>query len=214
MLYVQQSLGPNEEILMGARFHWMYTLNAVFWILFGLFVGVMIGYIGVWWTINEEIRSTYMADMPAHLYEQAWNNIVEKHGGYLKILWGLNALMRFSILGSFLLGMYFFAHMMIVKATTEIAVTSERLVYKKGLIARHVGELNVDRIEGVSVRQGVLGRIFGYGRVLIRGMGVGEVLLPSIEAPIEFRRAIQEAKQMNDRDKADTGANLRTTEDF
>lgn len=214
MLYVQQSLGPNEEILMGARFHWMYTLNAVFWILFGLFVGVMIGYIGVWWTINEEIRSTYMADMPPHLYEQAWNNIVEKHGGYLKILWGLNALMRFSILGSFLLGMYFFAHMMIVKATTEIAVTSERLVYKKGLIARHVGELNVDRIEGVSVRQGVLGRIFGYGRVLIRGMGVGEVLLPSIEAPIEFRRAIQEAKQMNDRDKADTGANLRTTEDF
>ena len=214
MLYVQQSLGPNEEILMGARFHWMYTLNAVFWILFGLFVGVMIGYIGVWWTINEEIRSTYMADMPAHLYEQAWNNIVDKHGGYLKILWGLNALMRFSILGSFLLGMYFFAHMMIVKATTEIAVTSERLVYKKGLIARHVGELNVDRIEGVSVRQGVLGRIFGYGRVLIRGMGVGEVLLPSIEAPIEFRRAIQEAKQMNDRDKADTGANLRTTEDF
>lgn len=218
MLYVQQSLGPNEEILMGARFHWMYTLSAVFWILFGLFMGVLIGYIGVWWSINEEIRNVSASnpmgdDIPPELYQKMWDYIVERRGGYLKILWGLNALMRFSILGSFLIGLYFFAHMMIVKATTEIAVTSERLVYKKGLIARHVGELNVDRIEGVSVRQGVLGRIFGYGRVLIRGMGVGEVLLPSIEAPIEFRRAIQEAKQMSDRDKSEP-QRMKTTEDF
>ncbi len=213
MLYVQQSLGPNEEILMGARFHWMYTLSAVFWILFGLFAGVLIGYVGIWWTVDSEIRHTMGSDLPADVYDKMWDICVAKNGGYLKILWGLNALMRFSILGSFLLGLYFFAHMMIVKATTEIAVTSERLVYKKGLIARHVGELNVDRIEGVSVRQGVLGRIFGYGRVLIRGMGVGEVLLPSIEAPIEFRRAIQEAKSMNDQDKVDA-SRMKTTEDF
>ncbi len=213
MLYVQQSLGPNEEILMGARFHWMYTLGAVFWILFGLFVGVLIGYIGIWWTIDSQIRTEIGSDLPANVYDRMWEICVAKNGGYLKILWGLNALMRFSILGSFLLGLYFFAHMMIVKATTEIAVTSERLVYKKGLIARHVGELNVDRIEGVSVRQGVLGRIFGYGRVLIRGMGVGEVLLPSIEAPIEFRRAIQEAKSVSDQDKAEA-TRLKTTEDF
>lgn len=213
MLYVQQSLGPNEEILMGARFHWMYTLGAVFWILFGLFAGVLIGYAGIWWTVDSEIRQTMGSDLPKHVYNEMWDLCVAKNGGYLKILWGLNALMRFSILGSFLLGLYFFAHMMIVKATTEIAVTSERLVYKKGLIARHVGELNVDRIEGVSVRQGVLGRIFGYGRVLIRGMGVGEVLLPSIEAPIEFRRAIQEAKSLNDQDKSEA-VRMKTTEDF
>jgi hypothetical protein len=218
MLYVQQSLGPNEEILMGARFHWMYTLGAVFWILFGLFIGVMIGYIGVWWTINQEIRgidsnNPMGVEIPPDIYEKMWQIVVERRGGYLKILWGLNALMRFSILGSFLIGLYFFAHMMIVKATTEIAVTSERLVYKKGLIARHVGELNIDRIEGVSVRQGVLGRIFGYGRVLIRGMGVGEVLLPSIEAPIEFRRAIHEAKQMSERDKSEP-QRMKTTDDF
>ena len=213
MLYVQQSLGPNEEILMGARFHWIYTLSAVFWILFGLFAGVLIGYVGIWWTIDSEIRHSYVDGLPPDVYDKVWELTVVKHGGYLKILWGLNALMRFSILGSFLLGLYFFAHMMIVKATTEIAVTSERLVYKKGLIARHVGELNVDRIEGVSVRQGVLGRIFGYGRVLIRGMGVGEVLLPSIEAPIEFRRAIQEAKSMSDQDKAEA-TRMKTTEDF
>lgn len=194
MLYVQQSLGPKEEILMGGRFHWMYTMQAVGWILFGLGMGIAIGYTAIWWVVTQEMRAAYGTDLPSDIYNRAWDAIVQKKGGYLKILWGLHPLLRFGILGMFILGLYFFAHMMIVKATTEIAVTSERLIYKKGLIARMVGELNVDRIEGVSVRQGVLGRIFGYGNVIIRGMGVGEVVLPPIEAPIEFRRAVMEAQ--------------------
>lgn len=216
MLYVQQSLGPNEEILMGARFHWMYTLTAVFWILFGLAAGIALGYGAIWWAVTSEIRLLYQTDLPDDVYKTVWNTIVAQRGGYLKILWSQHPLLRFGILGCFLLGLFFFAHMMIIKATTEIAVTSERLVYKKGLIARHVGELNIDRIEGVSVRQDVLGRLLGYGRVLIRGMGVGEVLLPPIEEPIEFRRAIQEAKAIQDNrhDNKANAAPLRTTDDF
>ncbi len=194
MLYVQQSLGPKEEILMGGRFHWMYTMQAVGWILFGLGMGIAIGYTAIWWVVTQEMRAGFGSDLPPDIYNRAWDQIVSGKGGYLKILWGLHPLLRFGILGMFILGLYFFAHMMIVKATTEIAVTSERLIFKKGLIARMVGELNVDRIEGVSVRQGVLGRIFGYGNVIVRGMGVGEVVLPPIESPIEFRRAVMEAQ--------------------
>jgi hypothetical protein len=201
MLYVQQSLGPREEILMGARFHWMYTLQAVFWILFGLAVGIAVGYAAIWYQISGEIRMNYPG-IPDELYDQAWAQTVASKGGYLKILWSLHAIIRFGILGMFVIGLAFFAHMMIIKATTEIAVTSERLIYKKGLVARSVGELDIDRIEGISVRQDFLGRIFGFGRVCIRGMGVGEVLLPSIEHPIEFRRAINEAKAINAEVKA------------
>src|SRR5690606_24938747 len=122
----------------------------------------------------------------------------KKRGGYLKILWQMHVVLRFGILVLILVGLYFFAHMMLVKASTEIAVTNERLIYKKGLIARHVGELNIDRIEGVSVQQGVIGRFLNYGRVCIRGMGVGEVMLPPIESPIEFRKAVNEAKSILD----------------
>ena len=208
MLYVQQSLGPQEEILMGARFHWMYTLNAVFWILFGLAMGIALGYAGVWWVVSAEIRMTYPG-LPDEMFQQAWDNVVLGRGGYLKILWTLHPMVRFGILGCFVLGLFFFTHMMIIKATTEIAITSERLVYKKGLIARHVGELNIDRIEGISVQQGVLGRMFGYGRVIVRGMGVGEVMLPPIETPIEFRKAIQEAKAMQEK-----AGSLKDKDDF
>ncbi len=199
MLYVQQSLGPEEEALMGARFHWMYTVRAVFWILFGLAIGIAIGYGAIWWTVSETIRSLY-PDLPEQMFNNAWNEVVKANGGYLQILWSLHPLLRFSILGFFLLGLFLFAHMMIIKATTEIAVTNERVIYKRGLIARHVGELGIDRIEGVSVSQGVWGRIWGYGTVIIRGMGVGEVILPAlIENPISFRKAIQEARSMRDK---------------
>lgn len=207
MLYVQQSLGPQEEILFGARFHWVYTMQAISWILLGLAAGIFLGYGAIWWKVNAVIRETY-ANLPPQYYQQAWNQTVADMGGYLRILWSLSPFLRVGILALFVMGLFFFAHMMIVKATTEIAITTERLVYKKGLIARHVGELNIDRIEGVSVNQGAFGRIFGYGVVIIRGMGVGEVTLPPIEAPIEFRRVINEAKAMSER-----GA-VKNPEDF
>lgn len=212
MLYVQQSLGPGEEILTGARFHWMYTARAVFWILFGIAIGIAIGYGAIWWVVSTEIRETY-ADLPPEMFGRAWHDIVLNHGGYLQILWSLHPILRFSILGFFLLGLFFFAHLMIIKATTEIAVTNERVIYKKGLIARHVGELGVDRIEGVSVSQGVWGRIWGYGTIIIRGMGVGEVVLPPLIAePIDFRKSIQEAKTL--RDKAKSASPQAPKEDF
>jgi hypothetical protein len=46
--------------------------------------------------------------------------------------------------------------------------------------------------------QGVLGRIFGYGRVSVRGMGVGEVILPPIEDPLSFQKAVNEAKSIQE----------------
>ncbi len=201
MLYVQQSLAPDEEILMAARFHWTYTFNAIMWILFGISLGIGVAYGGIWWEINSTIRAMY-TDLPPEYYAQAEEQVLNERGGYIKILWSLHPGFRLGALAMFVMGLFLFANMMIVKATTEIAVTTDRLVYKRGLIAREVGELSIDRIEGVSLLQGVLGRILGFGRVSVRGMGVGEVILPPIEAPIEFHKAIQESRVM-----ADKGAN-------
>ena len=204
MLYVQQSLGPDEEIMMAARFHWMYTLKAIMWIVLGISLGILVAYAGIWWEINSAIREIY-PNLPAEYYDQAQQEVVENRGGYLQVLWGLHPFFRLAILGLFIMGLFFFANMMIVKATTEIAVTTERLIYKRGLIARQVGELSIDRIEGVSLLQGVLGRILGYGRVSVRGMGIGEVILPPIEEPIDFHKAVQESRAMHDKSSYNGG---------
>jgi hypothetical protein len=43
------------------------------------------------------------------------------------------------------------------------------------------------KIEGVTYRQGIVGRIFGYGSVLVRGTGVGQVPIPFIQRPEHFK---------------------------
>lgn len=45
----------------------------------------------------------------------------------------------------------------------------------------------------MNISQSVAGRIFGYGKVLCKGVGVGDVDLPPIAAPLDFRRALQNA---------------------
>ncbi len=84
--------------------------------------------------------------------------------------------------------------MFIRMATTEIAVTSHRLVKKTGLFSLHTDELSLNNIEGVRVDQGFWGRILGFGHVRIEGTGVDAVVLPVIADPIAFRAAIETAK--------------------
>ena len=91
-------------------------------------------------------------------------------------------------------GLFFAIPMFIRKATTEIAVTSHRLVKKTGWISLHTEELSLNNIEGVRVDQGFWGRILGFGHVRIEGTGVDAVQLPVIADPVGFRAAIETAK--------------------
>lgn len=181
MDYIRQSLGEDEELVHIAHFHWMYTLSAIFNIVFGvaLSIGILVGAIMVEPMLPSFLRSDVNPN-------QGWLDMVRDINPAIKIL-------AFLVLA---MGLFRYAHMMIIKATTEIAITNRRLVYKRGLVARYVGEMNIDRIEGVNVLQGVWGRIFNFGSVMVRGMGVGEVVLPPIEDPIKFRKAIEKARNV------------------
>ena len=174
MLYVQQSLSPDEQIVHIGNFHWMYTLGAFMSILWGMVGCIAVMIFAVWF------QMTYGPGIEATSWIGA---IRETHPG-----------IRLGAFLVFIFGLLRFAHMMIIKATTEIAITTSRLIYKRGLVARYVGEMSIDRIEGVNVLQTILGRILGYGRIMVRGMGVGEVILPPLENPIAFRKAIETAR--------------------
>ncbi len=76
------------------------------------------------------------------------------------------------------------------RVTTEIAVTDRRVIYKRGLIRRYTIEINNDKIESVDVDQTVLGRIFNYGTVVIRGTGSAIEPLCNIDDPLHFRSYI------------------------
>jgi uncharacterized membrane protein YdbT with pleckstrin-like domain len=75
--------------------------------------------------------------------------------------------------------------------TSEFAVTDKRVVIKVGLIRRHSLELLLRQVETIGVEQGIVGRIFGYGAIMIGGTGGTKEPFKSISHPLEFRRQVQ-----------------------
>ena len=76
------------------------------------------------------------------------------------------------------------------RATTELAVTDHRVIYKTGLLSRHTIEMNRDKVESVDVDQTILGRIFGYGTIIVRGTGGSLEPIRNIGDPLTFRSHI------------------------
>ena len=75
---------------------------------------------------------------------------------------------------------------------TEYSVTSAGSLVKRGIIRRRVGRILKVKVESVNLKQSVLGRIFGYGNVVITGTG-GDVLeFRMVQRPIEFMNTIQQ----------------------
>ena len=75
---------------------------------------------------------------------------------------------------------------------TEIGVTNQRLIYKRGLVARATKEVELRCIEVVDLEQSLLGRLLDYGRVGVHGTGVADIVLPSMADPLGLRRALQD----------------------
>jgi uncharacterized membrane protein YdbT with pleckstrin-like domain len=76
------------------------------------------------------------------------------------------------------------------RASTELAVTDQRVIYKTGLLARHTLEMNRGKVESVAVDQTLLGRLFGYGTVIVRGTGSTLEPIRNISDPLTFRSYI------------------------
>ena len=80
----------------------------------------------------------------------------------------------------------------IERRTSEFAVTNKRVVIKKGLIRRHSLETLLSKIEGIGVAQSILGRILGFGTIVISGTGGSKEPFHKIADPMMFRRRVQE----------------------
>ncbi len=79
---------------------------------------------------------------------------------------------------------------LVQRATTELAVTDRRVIYKTGILQRHTLEMNRSKIETVGVDQSILGRVLGYGTVIVRGTGGSFEPIPFIGEPLAFRTHI------------------------
>jgi uncharacterized membrane protein YdbT with pleckstrin-like domain len=77
--------------------------------------------------------------------------------------------------------------------TSEFAVTTTRLIFKVGLVARYTTELLLGKVESIGVQQKLLGRLLNYGDLVVTGTGGVREVFPRVHDPIGFRNRVQEA---------------------
>jgi uncharacterized membrane protein YdbT with pleckstrin-like domain len=86
----------------------------------------------------------------------------------------------------------FIARGILVRNATEMTVTNKRVFVKVGLAARRTIELLLSRVESIGVEESVMGRMLGYGTVIVHGTGGTPEIFNRIAHPLEFRTQVQQ----------------------
>ena len=117
--------------------------------------------------------------------------VAEGRFHWLAHLWAWLALV---VLGVLLIGIVIWVREMVRLNTTNFVVTNRRIVLKKGILQVDVDEMNLSSIEGSHIDQSILGRIFGYGSLTVRGRGETQIKFPTMARPARFRAAAEGAR--------------------
>ena len=87
------------------------------------------------------------------------------------------------------IGLIFLVGVYLKYISTELAITNKRVIAKFGFIRRSTIEINLRKIESIQVDQGIIGRIFDYGSLVVSGAGNPQAPIPGISNPLAFRQA-------------------------
>jgi hypothetical protein len=81
---------------------------------------------------------------------------------------------------------------MVRRNATEMALTNRRVVIKKGMVGRTTIEMLLNKVESIEVKEPAMGRMLGYGTIVVIGTGGTLEPFDRIMSPLEFRRQVQQ----------------------
>jgi uncharacterized membrane protein YdbT with pleckstrin-like domain len=81
---------------------------------------------------------------------------------------------------------------MIRRNATEMAVTNRRVVIKTGLGSRKTIEMLLNKVESIEVSETAIGRMLGYGTIVVIGTGGTSEPFHKVANPLEFRSQVQQ----------------------
>jgi len=166
MSYITKNLVPGETLMFETRHHWVVLIGP-------LFVSLLLGVPGV----------ALIVDSIAAKNGQGSNAVSSTLGPQ-----------GMSILGAALLivAVIIFAYGLAKRNATEMAVTNKRVLIKTGMASRRTLDIMLSKVESIGVEETFLGRILGYGSVVVRGTGGTPESFVLIAKPQQFRHSVQE----------------------
>jgi len=73
-------------------------------------------------------------------------------------------------------------------------LTSLRLIEERGIIGKRIMSIWLDKVQDVTCKFGILGRIFGYGDIEIQSAGTyGKIVFSFLPSPRKLREEIERA---------------------
>jgi uncharacterized membrane protein YdbT with pleckstrin-like domain len=162
MSYLQKQLLPDERIVHIATLHWIIYAPGMFLALMGS-VCSFFGYDLAHFIMGD----AKMADV--------FGKIITG-GALVATLAGFGLLLGATLRQS----------------ATELAITNRRLIAKYGLISRSTFEIMANRVTGVNFDQTIMGRMLGYGTVLVHGAGGDISPFDVLANPQQFQSALMD----------------------
>jgi len=173
MSYIAKNItGHDERIIFMAHLHWFYILSGFFWMLLLMLAGLY---------LNQELWSHFVFRPPRGSYEPFEIPVLAKY--YCVFI-------TFAAAGITVFLVHLIKHF-----TTEIALTPQRVIYKKGWLMIEVEEIEVSEIRAEQIHQSIIGRLLKYGTLHMDSRFVGDVYIPAINRPYKLLHAIHKARK-------------------
>lgn len=78
----------------------------------------------------------------------------------------------------------------------QYIITSRRIIHLSGLIAKHVSDSTLDKVNDINLEQNFWGRIFDFGNLeILTASELGMERYVNVAAPLDFKKALLEASQ-------------------
>lgn len=90
---------------------------------------------------------------------------------------------------------YLLADVFIRYMSTRFLLTSARIIKKTGFLRTQIWDMGLTSIESVRLQQTLVGRMLGYGDVVIAGMGGDQILFALVDDPVAFQQSIFQAME-------------------
>lgn len=98
----------------------------------------------------------------------------------------------------FLVWLVWFAARMLQWLSTHFVLTTDRLIYRKGLVAKHGRDVPLNRVNNIDMHQTVFERVLRAGDILVESAGEsGQQTFSDIRHPEKVQREINKAVEAN-----------------
>lgn len=98
-----------------------------------------------------------------------------------------------------LVGLFMFVLAFITHKCLVLLLTDMHVIVRSGIAFADLMQIRYSKIESVNIHVTLIGQLFGYGAVVIKGTGDRDVMVPFIRNASEFRNALQ--KRLIDEEK-------------